>query len=175
MAGALKTLFGALQASSFMTGVPLVFGDEEINTQRNKLPCVVMVPRGGSYVEPGYALALDPAVETIWETAETVEFWIWSASTDTSNQAAIDHVDAIESTRQLVLSALRDQRAQYTDVASVAYGLQYKVLSGRWETMANAISRYGRAYVLTVTIPISIPMAAPQQATVTSITVNESI
>lgn len=176
MAGPLKTLYGALKASSYLSGVTLVFGDEETNTQRWGLPCIVMIAKGGQYVEPGYAANLDPAVETIWETAEQVDFWLWAASSDPANQGAIDHTDAIESLRQLLLSALRDQRAQYTDVNNVAFGLSYKVLSGRWETIGqNAVSKYGRAYVLTTQIAISIPMAAPQEATITSFQLSQTI
>lgn len=174
MAGPLKTLLGALQASTFLSGVTVVYGDEETNTQRWDLPCIVMVAKGGPYVEPGYAGNTDPAVETLWETAERVDFWLWGASTDPANQGAIDHTDAIETLRQLLLSALRDQRAQYTDVNNVAYGLAYRVVDGRWETLANAVSKYGRAYVLTVQIQISIPMAAPQEATVTNYQLNQS-
>lgn len=171
MANALKTLYGALQSSTFITGngVSLVFGDEETYNQRYGHPYIVMVPKGGPYVAPGYAGNLDPAIDAIWETAEQVDFWIFSSSSDPANQAAIDHTDAIETARQYLLSALRDQEAQYTDVNSVSYGLKTKVISGRWELVAqNSVSRLNRAYVLTTQIAISIPMATPQEATINS-------
>lgn len=177
MAGPLKTLFGALQASTFMTGVSVIFGDEETFTQRFKLPLVVMVPRGGPFTSPGYAQATDPETELLWETAETVEFWLWSASTNPAAQGAVDHADAIEALRQLVLSALQDQRAQYTDAGTPTYGVAYSAVAGRWEVSTNPSSRFGRAYVLSVRVAVSIPMAAPTstEATITTIQQSDTI
>lgn len=177
MAGPLKTLFGALQGSTFLVsnGVTLVFGGEEVNSQRYKMPYVVMVPRGGPYDEPGYASGQDPYIETTWESRDTIEFWCFNSATG-ANQGAIDHTDAIETLVTYVLSALRDQRAQYTDVNSVAFGLLYKLLSGRWEVFAqNPVSQFNRAYVLSVEMTTPRTMAPPPEATITSVTVNESI
>jgi len=169
VAGPLKTLYGALKASSFLSGVTLVFGDEETNTQRWGLPAIVMIAKGGPFDESGYALNLDIGVERIWATDEQVDFWLWNCSTDLANQGAIDHTDSIETLRQLLLSALQDQRAQYTDLNNVSLGLKPKVTGGRWETIGqNAVSKYGRAYVMTVTMTVPIPMAPPQEATITS-------
>lgn len=170
MAGPLKTLFGALQASTFITSnnVTLIFGSEELNQQRVTLPYVVMVPLGGPVTWPGYEYQGDAYVEQRWEFAETIEFWLYNASQTAGAQGAIDHVDAIESLRLWMLSALQDQRAQYTDVNSVAYGLQYKVETGRWEASTNPASRFGRCYVLSVRVQVTVAMAAPQEATITS-------
>lgn len=172
MAGPLKTLFGALKASMLLSGVTLVFGDEEANTQRWGLPAIVMIARGGPISESEYSFALDPVTEAVWGTAEQIDFWLWNCSTDPANQGAIDHTDSIEALRLLLLSALRDQRAQYTDLASVAYGLIITPLSGRWETIGqNAVSKYGRAYVLTAQVLIPIPQTSipgGPEATITS-------
>ena len=173
MPQALKTLYQALQASPFLSAnsVTLIFGDEETDTQRFPLPNVVMIAKGGSYDEPAYAGFIDPATEMLWNKYETVEFWLRAVSTDTVNQGAIDHTDAIEALRQTFLSAIRDQRAAYTDVANVQYGLFAKPLSGRWETVGqNAPSRFGRVYVLTCQVNISIVMGAPAFATITTVT-----
>ena len=175
MAGPLKTLLGALQASSFLSGTTVVFGDEETNTQRFPLPLVVMIARGGSYDEPGTATRIDPATEMIWQKYQTIEFRLFAASSDPVNQGAVDHADAIETLRANLLSALRDQRAQYTDVNSVAHGLFAKPMSGDWMSIAqNAPSRYGRVYVLTCMVLIPILMSSIQggpEATVTSVQV----
>ena len=174
MPQALKTLYQALQSSTYVTGngITLVFGDEETDTQRFPLPCVVMIAKGGSYDEPAYAAFIDPATEMLWNTYETVEFWLRAASNDPVNQGAIDHTDAIEALRQNFLSAVRDQRAQYTDVSNVAYGLFAKPLSGRWESVGqNAPSRYGRVYVLTCQVNISIVMSSPPAALITAVQV----
>lgn len=174
MAGAIKTLFGALQASQYITaaGISLVFGIEELNQQRYPLPFVTVVPLGGPYEAPGYAGGIDPATEMLWETPEAIDFWIQAASTDPSNQGAIDHTDAIEAAHQALLSAFRDQRAQYTDVSQVSFGLAFAPKSRRWEALGNnAPSRFGRALVVRsefrITSPIATPPGGPE-ATITS-------
>jgi hypothetical protein len=170
MAGPLKALFGTLQQSAFMSGVSFVFGDEEVNTQRYQLPCVVMAPRGGPYTTPGDVRGVDPSTLMLWEIKSTVDFWLWAASSDPANQAGIDHVDAVESLRTLFLSALQDQRVQYTDVNNLSYGLQYKAVSERWQVVAgNSTSRLNRSLVITVTALIPVAMAPPVEAQITSI------
>lgn len=168
MPGPLKTLFGALQASTFLSGVSLVYGEEEINDASIALPMVAVVPIGGDFTDSSsWSRQLDPAIEMQWGLLEQVDLYLWACNTSPT-AVPIDHVDAIESLRTLVLSALQDQRAQYTDVASVAYGLQYRVLRQRWQQMQNSYVRFGRALVLTVEMRIAIPMAVPQVATITS-------
>jgi hypothetical protein len=178
MAGPLKTLFGALQASTFLTAnnVTLVFGPEEINKTRYARPYVVMVPTSAPYDNaPGYAANTDPYTEMLWEKALTVEFWCFNSATGV-NQGAIDHTDAIETLEGWMLSALQDQRAQYTDVNNVAYGLQYKIASGRWEVFGdNAAGPLSRAWVISGQIKITTSMTQPQEATILNVTTNEVI
>lgn len=180
MAGPLKTLFGALQASSYITSnnVTIVFGNEEVNQQRVQMPYVALSPVGGQYdPDPGYSANADPLQDAQWEKAELVELWLYNASSVAGQQGGIDHADAVESLRQWVLSALYDQRAQYTDTNSIAYGLSWKPLSGRWETFGNAPSRFGRAYVLSIAVKITIPIAQQPspQATIQTEQINFSI
>jgi hypothetical protein len=80
----------------------------------------------------------------------------------------IDHADATETLRQLVLSALQDQRAQFDANGDVARGLWFKAVSQRWETSAGNFLRYGRGLVLTVMVEITETTPIPPLATVTS-------
>lgn len=173
--GAIKTLYNAIKASQYMTGVSFVYGEEEIHDQSQTLPMVVMVPLTGQYNnQPGYEMAGDPASEMRWGITQPIDFYMWAYST-TPNATAIDHVDATETVRQLVLSACQDQRAQYTDSNSIAYGLYYHAVSERWELMQGAFSRYGRALVVTVNFEITVPMALGQIATVNSFQLNQTV
>jgi hypothetical protein len=174
MPGALFTLFNNLQNSQFFqsNNVTLVFGDEESNAQRYPLPLVIMTPRGGRFEMPGYSRSpdpslgtvdIDPYTEQLWDETETIDFILWNASSD--QQGAIDHADAIESLKLIVLSALQDQKAQTDPDSGVVYrGLQFKNPTGEWKTFANAVSRYGRAYVLSVPIIKPVVMLSPPQA-----------
>jgi hypothetical protein len=169
MAGPLKTLFGALAASTYLTGVSLVYGEEEVHDASKTLPMVTLVPTGGPFeASPGYSANLAQDTEAQWAVVESVDLYLWAA--DPSPTATpIDHTDATESLRQLVLSALQDQRAQYTDVANVSHGLFYKPVSQRWQLMQGGFTRYGRALVLTVAILIPIAIAPPEEAVITSV------
>jgi hypothetical protein len=173
MAGPLKTLFGALAASTYMTGVSLVYGEEEVHDQSLALPMVALVPTGGDFEDaPAYSTNLDPYVEAQWGVRESVDLYLWAVN---SSGVAIDNADSTETLRQLVLSALQDQRAQYSDVASVAHGLFWKPIRQRWQSMEGGWVRFGRALVLTIETTIPIPMAAPQEATVTSFDLQKTI
>lgn len=175
MAGALKTLMGALTASAFMTGVSLVYGEEEIAAQDQALPMVVVVPRGGQIDnQPGYSQGIDPTTEMLWGISESVDLYLWAWSS-LPNAQPIDHTDATETLRQLVLSALQDQRVQFDSQGNISNGLAFKALSQRWETMQGALNRYGRALVLTVIAEITVPMATPPNAQVTSETINYTV
>jgi hypothetical protein len=172
MAGALKRILTAVQTSPYMQGVSVVFGDEEINMQRYTLPLVVMTPKGGTFSSPGYAQGLDPNTYMSWETYEMVEFWLWNAASDLANQSAIDHTDAIEDLRALMLGALQYQLASYSDASTVTYGIVYKVMGGRWEVVGqNAVSRFGRAYVLTVQFTIPVVLPPPTEVVIDEVTV----
>ena len=109
----------------------------------------------------------DPTVERIWGISESVDLYLWAYSTATNAQA-IDHSDATEGLRLLILSALQDQRAQFDSQGAVSKGLWFKAVSQRWESMQGAFNRYGRALVLTVTTEITEAMATPPYATVTT-------
>lgn len=175
MAGALKTLYGALGASSFLSGVTLYFGEEYINAQEGALPYIAMVPIGGPIDNnPGYAQSLDPNTEMIWGVRERIEFYIWGA--DTNPQATpVDHADVVETLRMKLLSALQDQKAQYSDVANVAYGLVFYPGDERWATDMNAAIRYGRCLIVPVVVEISVPMSAPSEATITTVTTTVTV
>lgn len=174
MAGALKTLVTMLQASTFLTAssVSVVFGEEEVNDQSKALPMVAVVPKGGPIVDSGYAQGTDPSVEMVWATKEQIELYLWAYST-ASNATAIDHADAVEALRLLVLSAMQDQR--YNQDGNDGGGLAYEAKGGRWELMQGAFNRYGRAYVMTVEVEIPIPMTQAVNATITSLTLTQTI
>lgn len=166
MAGALKTLYGALQASSYMSGISLLYGEEEINDTSLAPPMVLIVPRGGPIdSDPGYAKDLDPTVDRVWAIRESLDIYLWGLST-APGALPIDHADATETLRQLVLSALQDQRAQFDVNGDVARGLWFKAVSQRWETPQGSFLRYGRALILTVTVEISETTPIPPYATV---------
>jgi hypothetical protein len=169
MAGALKTFFGALQASQYMAGVALQFGEECIRAQEPVLPSITMVPRGGPIGASGYALNTDPNVEMLWGITESVDFYLWAAASSPTAQP-IDHADAVESLRQLFLSAMRDQQAQYTDAASVSYGLAWKAVNERWATDNDALLRFGRCLIVTCEPEITVPMASIPGGPETTIT-----
>lgn len=174
MAGALKTLVTMLQASTFLTAssVAVVFGEEEVNDQSQALPMVVVVPKGGPLMDTGYAQGIDPSVEMVWATKEEIDLYLWAYSTTTSAQP-IDHVDAVEALRLLVLSAMQDQR--YNQDGNNGGGLSYRVVRGEWKLMQGAMNRYGRSYVMTVEVEIPIPMAQAVNATITSLTLTQTI
>lgn len=177
MAGALKTFFGALQASSYLSGVSLYFGEEMIRAQEPALPAIVVVPRGGSYGAPGYAGNTDPATELLWGITEEVDFYLWNWDSTPTAQP-IDHADAVETLRQLFLSAMRDQQAQYVDVASVSIGLSWKATRERWATDNDALIRLGRCLIVTCEPEITVPMASipgGPEATITSFQLNETV
>jgi KaiC/GvpD/RAD55 family RecA-like ATPase len=110
----------------------------------------------------------------LWGVHENVDLYCFGFDID-PNAQPIDHADAVESLRQLVLSALRDQQAQYSDVNSVAHGLSWRPVSQRWETVKNALTRYGRALVITVAVEVTVPMAQPQEATITSYQLSQTL
>lgn len=176
MAGALKTLYGALAASSYLTGVALVYGEEEVHDQSQNLPMVVMVPTDGTYTEAtsGYSGDMNAAIERSDSIDVNIDLYLWGFDT-TPAATPIDHADATETLRASVLAALQDQRAQYTDVISVAYGLYFQPLRERWQAMQGAFNRYGRALVLTVSAEVTVTTPVPQEATVTSYTLSKTI
>jgi hypothetical protein len=175
MAGPLKTLFLALQASAYLQGVSLAFGEESRRAQEYSLPLVCMVPRGGPYSDPeftrqvinGQIVDIDPTTERVWQVNTTIDLYLWATSNE-PGALPIDEADAAETLRVLVCSALQDQRAM-TDVnGNVALGLNFTVERDRWETMEDGWNRFGRALVISVQIPEPVLMPPPPEATVTS-------
>lgn len=166
--GVLSTLLSTLQASPILTGagVSVAFGEEMINAEDVTIPKVVLVPGAGSYgPDPGYYLNADVNVDWIWGLKESIDLYLVAYATTVGAQP-IDHADAVESLRQLVLQAIKSQADS---------GLKWTPVSGRWVTDANAVVRYGRAYVLTVQVDIAIPDVTPTEVTVTSLTLNQTI
>lgn len=168
-----KTLLQALSASSYLTGTTLAFGEESIADQGSSLPYVVMVPRGGPAQDPGYArdgstttpADLDAYTEDLWEFGETFDFYIWALSTS-PGAVGVDHAESARAVRLALLQALRDQRAQADANGTIYHGLSFKVIRSDWETMQNAVSRLGRALILTVRVDIPEVPATPPEATI---------
>lgn len=175
MAGPFKTFMGALAASTYLSGVTLAFGEEMIHDQSAALPYIVVVPKGGQFeASPGYATNLDPTIEAIWTVGEQIDFYLWAYDT-TPGADRVDHEDAAGTLLGQLLAALQDQRAQYTDVSSIAHGLYFHPVSERWQAMGEGFVRYGRALVATVLVPIPRAQPAPQVATITSEQINVTI
>lgn len=168
-------LVRVLKASAFLSGVSVAFGEEMIAAQDQPLPYIVLVPRGGAVDGSGYVDGLDSQVENCWSNHETLDVYMWAVSTDPQAQLPENHADAIWDLSQKVLSAFQDQRNQANADGSNAPGLYWKPTSARWETMANAAIRFGRARVLTIEAEVSIPMAAPVEATITTVTQSDTI
>lgn len=187
MAGPYETFFLALQASVYMTGVTMAFGEEMIAAQDVALPSVVMVPRGGPAQEPGYARdgsATDPQdidvyTDDLWEFGEIFQFYCRAKSNDPTRQKPLHHHEATRALRLLLLSALRDQRAMSDGTGAVFYGLSFKALRSDWESMQDTsfgrtgqpfdrpIDRFARALVLSVQVNVPEVMAPPTQSEVT--------
>lgn len=172
MAGPYKTLLQALQASTFLSGVTMAFGEEMVADQGSPLPYVCMVPIGGD-VSEGYAMSgvtspgsdlplpnqyLDTYTENLWQCSEVFRFYIWAAD---PSGLPIDNAEAARAVRLSVLSALRDQRGMRDQNGNVFYGLSFRPLRTEWETAAGAVSKNGRALVLTVQIDIPEVIAPP--------------
>jgi hypothetical protein len=168
--GPLKTLFLALQASAFMQGVSLDFGEEKIAASDLPCPRIVMVPRGGPWYIPesvrqedpeqpgtGALVPLEPGIVQTWGCDDTIEFYLWAKSSDPQAQA-IDETDACESLRLLFASALEDQRAMSDVVGNVAHGLIYKPMRQDWVNV-QGVNVYGRA--LKITVVIGVPIVPP--------------
>lgn len=174
--GSLKTLVTMLQQSSYLTGISVGFGEEFIKAQEEFTPYICIVPKGGPWeLNPGYAKSTDPNVTMLWGNREELDVYCWAVAAD-PNAPPIDHADAVENLVACVLCAFQDQRAIYnSDTNQNAGGVWYKAVRGQWSLYGNALIRYGRAYILSVVIEKTVSMLPPQEATVTSETINESI
>lgn len=163
--GALKTLMTMLEDSPTLAGVSVEFGEENINAQDVATPFVCIVPRNGTWYEPGYIKELNPNIEMLWATTESVDVYLWDFDSSV-NADLVDHADKVEQLRAKVLQALQNQRP---------YGLYFKPVSGRWSTMQEQQSRYGRGYVLTVQVEIGIPDVDPTEVTMDELTLTATI
>lgn len=173
--GALKTLLTMLSESSYLSGVSILFGEENISARDAAYPMIVLVPRGGPIEPIGYKKDNDPYDDMSWCVSEEVDVYCIAFSS-TPNAQPIDHADAVEDLIAKVLGAFQDQRVVYDgNLDTENGGLWYKTLRGRWETMQNASKRYGRTYVVTVLVEKTITATAPTEATVSSLTINETI
>lgn len=173
MAGPLKTLVSMLQASVYLTGVDVRFGEEEIDDLTLVLPSVVIVPNGGPFTQwAGYSKGFDPDTEALWGTIESIDVKCWARSSSPT-ATPIDHADAVESLIPLVLSAFQDQRMNQGFVAGG--GLYYKPINGRWELMKNSLVRFGRGFTLTFSVEKTYAMAPPPSVTNPSLTLTATI
>jgi hypothetical protein len=172
--GSLKTLVELLGAFLVPLGISVVFGEENIRAQDAQLPMVVVVPIGGQWVVGGasYYKSANPNVGGPWMTQENIDLYLWSADIDSDGRAkdnatAIDHANAVENLRARVLQAFQSQTAFYaTDGVTKKYGFMFRPTSGRWERQGDEINRYGRVYVLTVNVDITVPDVLPVDATI---------
>ena len=164
--GLYGTLIGTL--TDFLTplGVTVSFGEEYIIAQDKPLPAVVVVPVGGPMESPGYWQSRDPEDDGIGALAtESVDLYLLSY--DAVTDAPANHADAVLLLRAQVLQALWGQQSAGLKIHFDA--------QGRWIQSQDAAIRYGRSYVLTVKLDQSITDVQPVEATVTSVTINQSI
>ncbi len=153
MSGSLRTLFQTLTASALLAGVSLSFGEEKIAGLDPSPNHVVVVPVGGPWSDNGYARGIDPdeGGNAIWMTRERIDIYCY-AHDPTEGAGPVDHADAVESLRTRVLQALLGQQNG---------GLFFKPTNGTWMTAQNEISRFGRAYVISLNVDISVVGIAP--------------
>lgn len=170
---AYKTLMAMLSEAPSMAGVSVVFGEEFETAQEYALPMVTIVPVGGSWGAenvglPGYAHDTDALdlvdADNVWTTREEVNIVCWAAADPnaTPSPATVDNACAVENLRANVLRALQFQAPN---------GLMFVPRSGRWQLFGNQMTRYGRAYVLTVTVDITYTTLPPVLATVQKVAI----
>jgi hypothetical protein len=167
--GALKTLVAMLTAFLTPYGIEVVYGEENIHSEKEFIPRVVVVPVGGSWVDsgctPGYYKDANVDLNNIWMTRENIDLVMWSFDPDPLAQP-IDHADATEDLRARVLQAFQSQAPN---------GLMFRPLSGSWEQMQEGVNRFGRAYRMQLQVDITVPDVLPVDVTVDEVTINPSI
>lgn len=168
MAGGLKTLMNTLIADPILAAhnVLIAFGEESMQLASDGQPYLCVVPMGGQWTsEPGYSSTLPEGTSDVWTRYELLDLQMVNNSA-ASNATGIDHEDSIEDLCTWTLQALKGQ---------LSTGLYFKPLSGRWLQMQGAASRFGRTYILTCSIEITVAGVQPTNATVTSVTHTETI
>lgn len=167
--GALKTLMTMLAAAPSFIGVSLAFGEENKIAQEHQLPYCCLVPIGGPLkqagADGGYYVDATNDQNNIWSTTESLALYLWAASDEIDAQP-VDHADAVEELRAKALQALQDQAPN---------GLMFRPVAGQWALGADTVVRYGRAYILTVSVDISIPAIQPVEATIESVEITATI
>src|SRR5258706_639714 len=163
--GALKTLMTMLSEAPSLADATIVFGEEMVHAQDQALPMVVVVPTGGTWMMPGYYKNGNVDVNNIWMTSENIDLYLWAASIE-SDSTPVDHANAVEALRAAVLQAFQDQQP---------YGLMYRPISGRWMLGHDELNRYGRAYVLTISVDTTVPDVVPVEPDVSKTTINATI
>ena len=167
--GSLKTLFQMLTEAPTLASVNVAFGEEMLSAENLPTPYVVIVPVGGPWADgsdaPGYFKGADPNLNNIWMTQESINIHCWAFDPD-PNALPVDHADACETLRAQVLQALQYQAPN---------GLKFNPVSGSWVSMANAVNRFGRGYILNVQCDIAVPDVPVQYETVTQTTINPTI
>lgn len=185
MSGAYKTLMQMLgeSVSISTTNTSLRFGEEyvgRLDLDPGSLRSATVVPRGGPWGSPCYIRALDPSTELDWSTMESVDVYCWAVVPDGPDVRPVDQADAVEAVVQDVLRALQSQRARFTAAGQKEYGLFYKPVSGRWETLQGRdgrapSTRSGHCYVLTIQVEIPAVTSQPVNATIETVTRNVTI
>ncbi len=169
--GSIKTLVSMLSGFLAAYGVQVVYGEEFVWSADVKLPCVVVAPVGGPWQQNGYYEDASQDQNNTWMTSEDISIYCWSADCDANGREKdtakpVDHADAVENLRAKVLQALQQQAPN---------GLMYRPVSGQWVWAGSETLRYGRAYVFTVNVDISVSDIAPVEVTVDELTINPSI
>lgn len=158
------TLLATLQASVQLSGVAVSFGEEFIAGADRMPPRIDVVPVGGPWSDCGYAQGTDPDLGANPTPTTQEQFDVYCYGYDTTDGAtAVNHADAT------LWIATQVMRAFY---AQPATGLYVKPISGRWVPAQNEISRFGRVYVLSFRVDITVPGDSPVEALVTSVEVN---
>lgn len=185
--GSIKTLCTMLSGFLSAYDIDVRYGEEFVFANDMKLPCVIVVPNGGPWEQNGYArdtahqntdangrtnVYYDSTSENNrWMTHEDIQLYCWSADVDANGREKdtaqpVDHANAVENLRAKVLQALQQQAPN---------GLMYRPIAGQWVRASEEVTRYGRAYVLTVNVDITVPDLQPVLADVDEVTITPSI
>lgn len=147
--GSLRTLFTTLATAPSLLALSasVVFGEEPESAWNMPVPVVLIMPSGGPWTMDGYGKGIDSNdYDNIWMTTESIDIYMWAQGAQPA-PTQLDNADAVEILRAAVLQALQSQQDS---------GLKYAPVVGQWKRTIGGMSRYGRAYVLTVQTDISV-------------------